>query len=668
MSLYQHFLKLLERDFGEFVQSRRVNLYLQTIGPEIEGEDLQNGILYNFIIVSGYEEERGHWATAINNKLRFGDEIIDCNGLPDPIILTPNFFYGRNTIGDEIEYRLGLIKTKNRVKICPIILRNAQEGIQAKVLPDLCVIYTGIFIDTETAKQLGTQKTIELTTYQEFLTSFWNIDDYLRKQNPNFHSDFDIELWQGIEVFSGRIITQMLDTIMYTCQLNPDWLIEKARDFYCYRLISFVERSLDERTQISENQILIYVKNLCSYIRRFDLKPLELLYKKGINLVPFLIKGIINPPEEEMPYEAFYVLEKIIEFYPKLFENQAQTIIEMLAFSWKEESRYVYKILYLLVDKYEVITSEILIICLKLFSSPNKTFRLSALIAYKILIKQYPQYLTPETINSFQNLLNDPHRQVRISILRLFKQAIYKNPEFINQFFIDRICNLLQDPSKKVKIAALETFEAALPYLPDYINTQALNNVIQMLYNPNFDLRKITLQIFEILLNKKPQLFDLSVIETIHSLMSFQNPKKLKTILSAQKLIIQQQSDLICHTDIEILLVLISTPNKIIKLLALKNLGYIVTNCPELFGIHDVQRITELLLDPDKNVKIVTLWIYRAIIIKAPNLIDKKMIHNFLSLFSDSNKKVKKTAKRLYTLFSKSNTSIINNTWSHIPS
>ena len=79
MSEYQHFLKVLEEDFGEFVQSRRVNLYLQTIGPEIKGEELRDGILYEFTIVSGYEAERGHWATALHYKLRFGDKTIPAN-------------------------------------------------------------------------------------------------------------------------------------------------------------------------------------------------------------------------------------------------------------------------------------------------------------------------------------------------------------------------------------------------------------------------------------------------------------------------------------------------------------------------------------------------------------------------------------------------------------
>ncbi|MFX1296322.1 MAG: hypothetical protein ACFFD2_15905 [Promethearchaeota archaeon] len=230
MSLYDQFLKALEGSFDEFVRSDAVNTYLQTIGPKVTTEIIQDGIYYEFTVVSGYEEERGNWATIYNKQIRFGNEFIKLHGPDESMVITPNFFYGQNNRGEEIEYRMGLIKLKKKVKIHPILLRKTGKRIHAKMLQNLCVKQVGIAIDSKTATDIGKEEIRELKTSKQFLSTFWNIDDYLRKQNSAFYSDFDTtNSWESIEVFSSRIVDQMIDRISYKFRRDPSWIIPQSR-------------------------------------------------------------------------------------------------------------------------------------------------------------------------------------------------------------------------------------------------------------------------------------------------------------------------------------------------------------------------------------------------------------------------------------------------------
>ena len=123
MSQYEAFLKELEGPFEEFVKSDAVNEYLQTIGPMVKSVVMQDGVPHEFLVVSGYEGERGNWGTAYDNKIRFGKRTISVEGLENPMVITPNFFFGLNERDEEVEYRMGLKKQSGNIKLFPFILK-----------------------------------------------------------------------------------------------------------------------------------------------------------------------------------------------------------------------------------------------------------------------------------------------------------------------------------------------------------------------------------------------------------------------------------------------------------------------------------------------------------------------------------------------------------------
>ncbi len=260
--LYRHFLAALEGPFEAFVRSDAVNAYLQMIGPPVTRVVWQGGERYEFLVVSGYEADRGQWGTLCGSTLRFGAVSVEVTvqflqtpstrtkqsglnttGKEISAVLTPNFFYGQNYQGEELEYRMALVKGANSFHLHPVAFRRTAGGIVAAVLEDLCVIHVGIDFDVQTATRLGAAKVAELTTYQQFLACFWNIDDYLRKQNPAFASDYDIDVWRAVEPFSPRIVEQMCDRLL---RRRPAWIIMTLEDRVVARAKAYFERQVDE--------------------------------------------------------------------------------------------------------------------------------------------------------------------------------------------------------------------------------------------------------------------------------------------------------------------------------------------------------------------------------------------------------------------------------------
>ena len=127
MILYDKFLKALEGSFEEFIKSDDVNSFLQSVSGEVSKEVVQDGVVHRFIVVSGYEEDRGHWATAYAKSIRFDAEVISVIGIKRPMVLTPNFFYGKNSEDEEVEYRIGIIKDHSSVHLFPVVLKKSKD-------------------------------------------------------------------------------------------------------------------------------------------------------------------------------------------------------------------------------------------------------------------------------------------------------------------------------------------------------------------------------------------------------------------------------------------------------------------------------------------------------------------------------------------------------------
>ncbi len=332
-------MKELEGPFDKFVQSDSVNSYLQTIGPTVLSEIYEVGVYHEFVIVSGYEEERGNWATAYDNLIRFGEEIIAVQDLNKAMVLTPNFFYGKNNFDEEIEYRMGLIKGAKRFHLCPVLLKKTSEGIKSQILRDLCVIHTGIMIDPKTAEIIGWSKVAEITSHQQFLSTFWNIDDYLRKQNPKFYSDFNIDIWTTVEVFSSRIIDQMLYNIAEGFLKDISWLIPQIEKKYLHDIFDKIKTYWRDKNIINENHILNIVQNLCSCAVRFEnFELFDELVEYNLNILLYIIKNL-GSPDSRVRKETNIVYERVRENFAHLIERDDLKILRQMFFHENEMVR-----------------------------------------------------------------------------------------------------------------------------------------------------------------------------------------------------------------------------------------------------------------------------------------------------------------------------------------
>ncbi len=323
---YKNFSKALKGSFEAFVRSDVVNAYLQTIGSAVTTKVLQDGISHEFTIVSGYEEERGNWATAYNSRIRFGSEIHPVEGLTRAMVLTPNFFYGQNQQGGEVEYRMGLVKGNTQVNVLPVILRKTSGNFQARILEDLCVIHTGISIDPQTGKVIGKEKALEITTYYQFLAVFWNIDDYLRKQNPAYHSDFEIGIWEAVEAFSSRIVDQMLGKIASVFKDKPEWQMNQLAEGTLLELKNLIIQASRNSNLVKEGLLIRHLNKLCSLMNRYqNFTPFEELLQQGIEIFPYIIEVVQNYPH-------------IIDQFPKIAELIGRSLISKIEAAIKNPS------------------------------------------------------------------------------------------------------------------------------------------------------------------------------------------------------------------------------------------------------------------------------------------------------------------------------------------
>ncbi|MFX1294221.1 MAG: hypothetical protein ACFFD2_05105 [Promethearchaeota archaeon] len=654
--MYQHFLKALKGSFENFVQSNEVNTYLQTIGGEIKTEILQDGILYEFIVISGYEEERGNWATAYNNQIRFGNEVISAQGLDQLMILTPNLFYGKNQKGEEIEYRVGLIKTESKLRVLPVVLKKAKDDntVQAQILSDLCVIHRGVSIDPKTAQQLDREQIAELTAYQKFITCFWNLDDYLRKQNLNFFSDYDIDIWQAVEVFSGRIIDQMLGKISEyfisnRLTSNPNWIISQAEIFYQQKLILWIERCLDEGNEISENQIIYLVKNLCSYMCRFqNFRPLEILAKKGLNILPYIMKNFKNP-RTEITNEAFRAFKLSFKFPQLIDRNLINNILELI--QDYNLSQFAFETYESIMERTSQFIDVSLTIILPMLSDPHEYRRVVALKAYKLTLAKAPQNILPKGIYKIVELLSDQHERVRFAALDAYKIASKKNPNLIAQY-LPVIFKMFLNECIDLKKVALEAYEVTLTRTltrSHQFISETLPIIIKMISNKKKNTRKIALKAYITTIIKAPELINQNGINKILEMLLDQYSDIRTAALEAYATISLKTPQFISKT-IPKLIEMLSDEHWDIRIVALKTYAIALTNAPHLNNQYGMGLILNFFSDPNENVRKAALDTYRIAVIRDPNLMNQRGTNRIITLFSDKTVKIRIAALNTYTI------------------
>jgi hypothetical protein len=512
---YETVTKALEGSFEEFVRNPEVNAYLQTIGPKITHKVMQDGVENEFTIVSGYEKKRGKWATAYGHKLRFGDEIYKVRfGLHDrlanPMILTPNFFYGENKDGEELEYRMGLIKGKNTVEVLPVILKKNENQISAEVLADLCVIHNGLFIDPETAEQIGQKRVGELTAYQQFLTCLWNIDDYIRKQNQDWESDFeDADVWKGVEVFSGRIVDQMLRKIACELSALPRWMLPQAEDVYREKLVSQIESCMDVGNDVSENQMITLARNLCSYMKRFkNYQPLEELAEKDLNIILYIVRNF-RSPEKEVRKEALQAYQSVLEKTPQIIEQALPTIIDMFSDKdWDVRFKALKAYRSVINKTPQIINQKGVDEVITMLSDQESGVRSRALSAYRVVINKTPQIIIQKVVEKVIDMLSDQESAVRSRALLAYTSVIDKTPQFITREGDDKVIDMFSDPDKDVTHWALLAYTSVIDKTPEFIEQEGVNKIITTLSDPNKYVRSQAFRAYELLVKKRPDLIE----------------------------------------------------------------------------------------------------------------------------------------------------------------
>ncbi len=616
MTRYHSFTKALEGSFAAFVQSEEVNRYLQTIGGDIKTEVLQDGILSEFLVISSYEEARGNWATAYDNKIRFGNQVVGANDINTPMVLTPNFFYGTNQRGEEIEYRLGLVKGKTNIKVFPVILRKTGTGIIARGLDDLCVVHRGVSIDPETARLMAQEQVAGVTAYQYFLACFWNVDDYIRKKNPQFHSDFDIDVWTAVEVFSGRIVDQMLRKIAGAFVEEPDWLIPQAEAAYRHGIIDWIEKCLMEGSEISENQILILVKNLCSYMCRFNnFQPLEALAKTGTNLLPFMMQNFRNP-NNEVRKEAFNAFELALEKTPQFITEIFPTILEM-------------------------------------FGDEDTRIRDLALRSFHYTLEATSDLIDQSMVHKLFDLLSDAEKGIRKNVLRAIEVLLEYNPSLIDQAMINRILDHFADPSVDVKCAALQTYNKAIEKNPSFITLHAINWLHITLADQDRSVKHTSFQVYKAAFKAKTPLIDqMMYYKTLLNLINHVSYSKLE-VLDTYSIIITAAPELLKHSQVQIILDLCSHPHRHIKQAAFQCYRLIVKKIPQFVNKQGIKIILNQFTYLSKYIRRSVLDLYKLVLETMPHLIDQNGVNYVLDRFSDLDKHVRRAAIDLYKIIIK---------------
>lgn len=685
MKSYDFFLRALEGSFEDFVKSDRVNSYLNTIGSEVKTQMLLNGIQTEFVIISGYEEERGSWATSYNQQIRFGDIIFPVEGLNQPIVLTPNLFYGKNQSGDEIEYRLGLNRDTHQLQVFPVVLKRDNQKLEGHILSDLCVIHRGIDIDSKTAQLLG-RNVVELTTYQQFLTCFWNLDDYLRKQNPKFYSDYDIAIWQAVEVFSGRIIDQMLrriaDYFINNRNFNSvEWLIPQAEQIYWEGLLTWIERSLDEETVISKNQTLYLVKNLCSYICRFqNYEPLEVLSKRGKNILPFVLENF-DSSNSEVLSEAQIVFEYATRTLDLFTKEDALKILEMLhAAELPLKTMIIFD---LIIDKTPSIIEYAIQQIMTVINIPDHPERVLAFEAFKIFLSRTPEFINQDDFLQIMSFLSDHKPAISNVVIEVFKIVSKQIPQFtassipiilntfqhkdqiarqaalevyetllINQTklihkLLPDIHKMFHNTIEYIRVSALKVYIKTLNYNPQLIDQTVVNNLIESLSDQIWDIRFIALKAIGLVIEKSPQ-FIPPIIPKIFDLCLSNNWDIKLISLKIYSLLLSNTPDLIDSTVISLILTHFSNSYQYIREAALEAYGTILYERSNLVDQEGINQIFKLLSDEVPDIRALALKYITFVISKLPHFISQNQINQFFLLLSDPDHQVRKAALLAY--------------------
>jgi hypothetical protein len=420
VSLYNHFKKELEKPFENFLRDDMVNEYLYDLGePVIDDE----------IVISGYEIERGHWGTIYDNKVRFGKNIEDLSGLKGNFIISPNIFYGENKNGEKLVYRLGLEKKKNKIKLYPIVIRAQENSLEGRILEDLCVIFTSKIIDKENLEEIDEKNIKKISTNHQFLICFFNLDDYIRKLNPKFHSDSYFKIWMSVETFSTRIIDQILYKIIEEFKDKPEWMIKDIIRIYESNLLNKIEYMLKESDEISFNQLKFYVKNLCSYMNRFKTdEPLNFIIINDEKLLPIILDNF-TVSEREAKYEAFIALNKIIDIKPEIVDkNLIDKLFKLLFFPSKKVRDNVGRIFYKIFFKIDQIKDPNIVKIIKNiknFQKSNKDW-IDAIL-YKFIFEDYQKIVDDSIVHQFNEIfLNTRNSQKLWDLYTIYEIIVEK--------------------------------------------------------------------------------------------------------------------------------------------------------------------------------------------------------------------------------------------------
>ena len=668
-------MKALEGPFEEFVKSDVVNEYLQTIGPPVKDKLIEDGVPHNYLIISGYEEERGNWAACYDNKIRFGNEISTVEGLKIPMVLTPRFFYGKNINGEDLEYRIGLVKGEggDSFVLYPILLLKSGERFQAKILEVFCVLHQGIYIRFDWDQELRTREKKEIYGYYQFLSCFWNIDDFLRKQNVNFKSDLGGSNWKDVELFSGRIIDQMLQKITTYCIKDPAFLILDMKEQYWRNLITAIERRMVADSFIEDEDTRILMQNLCSYANTFsDYSPFDKFIKKTPEIIPYLIRiketrNYFVGYSDSMEIER--VLKNIIKKVPLIRELLLEDLqkflkseslpgwMRFLMFNQLDIDEKLRNILITTLRKEPNLKKEIIKKFESLFDIPKEGVYSRSL--YSILIEEAPDLITREGFRKIYAINQTSHmksmeRQLG-GILRLTKHKHpsirkwaleIKNDPSIKTFLIDQLSNENLDYGDMDRLIEL---------LGTWGDKRAYGKLMDLVGDEELDLRgeaALTLA----------KLGDTRVIPILMDFLASED-YILRTFMPEALGYIGK----VTKSEIDKIISLFSSPNAGIRFAAISAYHSLFDSNPTLINQSDINQLVPLITDPchcDENEYFEqldslypALSAYKAVCATFPQFVTPEGIKNIVQVHSamfkycyDAQKVFKKRMVSIYHL------------------
>ncbi|HUY01481.1 MAG TPA: hypothetical protein VMV49_18100 [Candidatus Deferrimicrobium sp.] len=675
-ALYGQFVKALNNNFDEFIQSDEVNMYLHFIGSDYK---LENG-LNDLIIIPGYEPERGTWSSFYGGKIRFGNDTKQLQGLIYPIILTPNFFRGKNIWMEAIEYRIGIriVNSRNNrdihLKITPIIIRETKDKLESKIFSELDVKFYN-FENSLDNLQTQSKKTNlgSISIVEQFIAFFWSVDDFLRSQNKKIYN-FSDKIW--VKLFSSKYIFQMLQDIEDRFLMtNSDWMIANINNEYLVKKINLIGNLLEE-SGISEELIAIHVKDLCEFMIKFeDFRAIEVLKEKNIDIFPFLIQNL-NSKDFDVVNTTLIVLKRIMNIHPDLISHLE---FESLMISLIKSKRlYILKELEFVLDKMPQYFNESFFN--KMLEQNNLDFKI-----IKIIIEQNPTRMDRININTIiYQIMHSIPQKVNWIAFKKFESLLKYIPQFIAKVDINLITDIFEQKDMhyehineyrdeegdycvnytgEIKAQLEHSIGLAFRNAPQSVIIQLgiekLKAFLKMVQETS--TKESIFRGFERAFAEYPKIIDSSFFDEVRTIF-LKHYNEDVFLRSEFKHLIQcifEKNPIFLKNGIEKIYSLLTEKDDDLREIALQVYKAALVKNMKFIKLLDIEKVFDNIIDKEPKIQKTLIEIYRCTIDKDPNFITKRCINHIQPIFLNLNNLDNENMHKIFDIVFKNKPEII---------